>query len=178
MNATKRSRTGETMRPWQLTRFASSMCSPRTRARLPAILLCVFEDGGGLSTEEMQALARQFNLSETTFILPSTARAIRACEFSHPSYEMAFAGHPTLGTAHVCRALEVGRRFAGAGNAGGADTGARQRRSLDLDAPWARPRGNWTYRATPSLRRWDSRQPTSASGRSGSKRARNSWWCR
>ncbi len=36
--------------------------------------LCVFENGSGLSTEAMQALARQFNLSETTFILPSVAR--------------------------------------------------------------------------------------------------------
>ncbi len=34
------------------------------------------------------------------------------------------------------------------------------------------------YRATPSPRRWDLRQRTSVSGRCGSKRARNSWWCR
>ncbi len=94
--------------------------------------LCVFENGSGLSTEEMQALARQFNLSETTFILPSTRANARVRIFT-PGYEMAFAGHPTLGTAHVCRALEIGRRFAGAGNAGGSDTGARQRRSLDFE---------------------------------------------
>jgi PhzF family phenazine biosynthesis protein len=55
--------------------------------------LCVFESGDALDGGTMQALARQFNLSETTFILPS---------------EMAFAGHPTLGTAHVCRALGLG----------------------------------------------------------------------
>jgi trans-2,3-dihydro-3-hydroxyanthranilate isomerase len=69
--------------------------------------LCVFENGGGLSTEEMQALARQFNLSETTFILPSTGANARVRIFT-PAYEMAFAGHPTLGTAHVCRALKLG----------------------------------------------------------------------
>ena len=69
--------------------------------------LCVFENGGGLSTEEMQALARQFNLSETTFILPSTRADARVRIFT-PAYEMAFAGHPTLGTAHVCRALKLG----------------------------------------------------------------------
>jgi trans-2,3-dihydro-3-hydroxyanthranilate isomerase len=69
--------------------------------------LCVFENGGGLSTEEMQALARQFNLSETTFILPSTRANARVRIFT-PAYEMAFAGHPTLGTAHVCRALKLG----------------------------------------------------------------------
>ena len=69
--------------------------------------LCVFENGGGLSTDEMQALARQFNLSETTFILPSTRADARVRIFT-PTYEMAFAGHPTLGTAHVCRALKLG----------------------------------------------------------------------
>src|SRR5690348_4596574 len=52
----------------------------------------------------MQALARQFNLSETTFILPSERANARVRIFT-PAYEMAFAGHPTLGTAHVCRAL-------------------------------------------------------------------------
>jgi trans-2,3-dihydro-3-hydroxyanthranilate isomerase len=69
--------------------------------------LCVFENGGGLNSEEMQALARQFNLSETTFILPSTRASARVRIFT-PAYEMAFAGHPTLGTAHVCRALKLG----------------------------------------------------------------------
>jgi trans-2,3-dihydro-3-hydroxyanthranilate isomerase len=69
--------------------------------------LCVFENGGSLSTEQMQALARQFNLSETTFILPSTRANARVRIFT-PAYEMAFAGHPTLGTAHVCRALKWG----------------------------------------------------------------------
>ena len=52
----------------------------------------------------MQALARQFNLSETTFILPSEKATAHVRIFT-PSYEMPFAGHPTLGTAHVVRAL-------------------------------------------------------------------------
>jgi trans-2,3-dihydro-3-hydroxyanthranilate isomerase len=69
--------------------------------------LCVFENGGGISDEQMQALARQFNLSETTFILPSTRANARVRIFT-PNYEMAFAGHPTLGTAHICRALKLG----------------------------------------------------------------------
>jgi len=69
--------------------------------------LCVFENGDGLNTAQMQALARQFNLSETTFILPSTRANARVRIFT-PAYEMAFAGHPTLGTAHVCRALKLG----------------------------------------------------------------------
>jgi len=55
----------------------------------------------------MQALALQFNLSETTFIFPSKIAAARVRIFT-PAYEMPFAGHPTLGTAHVCRALGLG----------------------------------------------------------------------
>lgn len=69
--------------------------------------LCVFEAGQSLSTQTMQALARQFNLSETTFILPST-RANAHVRIFTPTYEMPFAGHPTLGTAFVCRALGLG----------------------------------------------------------------------
>jgi trans-2,3-dihydro-3-hydroxyanthranilate isomerase len=69
--------------------------------------LCVFENAAAFSTETMQALARQFNLSETTFILPSARAAARVRIFT-PNYEMPFAGHPTLGTAHVCRTLRLG----------------------------------------------------------------------
>ncbi len=69
--------------------------------------LCVFEDGSGLDTQTMQTLALQFNLSETTFILPST-RASAGVRIFTPKFEMQFAGHPTLGTAHICRALGRG----------------------------------------------------------------------
>ena len=64
--------------------------------------LCVFEDGTGLADEQMLALARQFNLSETTFLLASDHAHARVRVFA-PGYEMRFAGHPTLGTAHVLR---------------------------------------------------------------------------
>ena len=66
--------------------------------------LCVFEDGRGLDDATMQALALQFNLSETTFVLPSVRASARVRIFT-PTFEMPFAGHPTLGTAHVVRAL-------------------------------------------------------------------------
>ncbi len=69
--------------------------------------LCVFENGEAFDDQTMQALTRQFNLSETTFILPSSRASARVRIFT-PSYEMPFAGHPTLGTAHVCRALGLG----------------------------------------------------------------------
>ena len=69
--------------------------------------LCVFERAQTLDAARMQALALQFNLSETTFILPSERASARVRIFT-PGYEMPFAGHPTLGTAHVCRALGLG----------------------------------------------------------------------
>jgi trans-2,3-dihydro-3-hydroxyanthranilate isomerase len=69
--------------------------------------LAVFLDGRGLSTEQMQALAREMNLSETTFILPADAavekdRGVRVRIFTVRE-ELPFAGHPTLGTAFVLR---------------------------------------------------------------------------
>lgn len=76
-------------------------------ARLSGNPLCVIEDGSALDTAQMQSLARQFNLSETTFILPSKRAAAQVRIFT-PAYEMPFAGHPTLGTAHVARALGLG----------------------------------------------------------------------
>lgn len=66
--------------------------------------LCVFESGVGLGEAEMQALALQFNLSETTFIFPTDCATARVRIFT-PTFEMPFAGHPTLGTAHVVREL-------------------------------------------------------------------------
>jgi trans-2,3-dihydro-3-hydroxyanthranilate isomerase len=77
------------------------------RAPLSGNPLCVFERAQTLDAERMQALALQFNLSETTFILPSDRASARVRIFT-PAYEMRFAGHPTLGTAHVCRALGLG----------------------------------------------------------------------
>jgi len=71
--------------------------------------LCVFEHGAGLSDATMQALARQFNLSETTFLLPATQSGAHArVRIFTPGYEMPFAGHPTLGSAQVCRSLGIG----------------------------------------------------------------------
>jgi trans-2,3-dihydro-3-hydroxyanthranilate isomerase len=69
--------------------------------------LAVFADGRSLSDAEMQALAKETNLSETTFILPRDAatereRGVRVRIFT-TTEELPFAGHPTLGTAMVLR---------------------------------------------------------------------------
>src|SRR5579875_3918880 len=66
--------------------------------------LAVFHDGRGLTDIEMQALARETNLSETTFVLPSgdpdreRHEGVRVRVFTTQE-ELPFAGHPTLGTA-------------------------------------------------------------------------------
>ncbi len=73
--------------------------------RLAGNPLVVFEDARGLSDAAMQALALQFNLSETTFLLPSERATSRVRIFT-PANEMPFAGHPTLGSAYVVRALK------------------------------------------------------------------------
>lgn len=72
--------------------------------------LCVFEAAQDLSDAQMQAWARQFNLSESTFVtsLESTD-ASAAIRIFTASYEMPFAGHPTLGTAHVVADLLAGQ---------------------------------------------------------------------
>lgn len=64
--------------------------------------LAVLPDARGLDTAAMQAIAREFNLSETTFVLPADdpSHTCRVRIFT-PAREMAFAGHPTVGTAYV-----------------------------------------------------------------------------
>lgn len=67
--------------------------------------LAVFPDGSGLETATMQAIARELNLSETTFVLPAeTSAGTRRVRIFTPAAELPFAGHPTLGTAFVLAA--------------------------------------------------------------------------
>jgi trans-2,3-dihydro-3-hydroxyanthranilate isomerase len=87
-----------------MTTFAFRIVNVFAHEPLGGNPLCVFEDGSALDTATMQALALQFNLSETTFVLPSAAASARVRIFT-PTFEMPFAGHPTLGTAHVVRDL-------------------------------------------------------------------------
>jgi trans-2,3-dihydro-3-hydroxyanthranilate isomerase len=60
--------------------------------------LAVFTDGRELSSETMQRLARELNLSETVFVLPSQAEGDVRVRIFTPSSELPFAGHPVLGT--------------------------------------------------------------------------------
>jgi PhzF family phenazine biosynthesis protein len=109
--------------------------------------LCVFEDGSSLREADMQALALQFNLSETSFISPSQKADARVRIFS-PTYEMQFAGHPTLGTAHVVALLK----------------GRRDAVSLELNVgliPVARDGRLWELRANPVTSRTPKASPAS-----------------
>ena len=71
--------------------------------------VAVVLDGRSLSTTEMQRFATWTNLSETTFVVPTTdGRADYAVRIFTPTAEIPFAGHPTLGTCHAW--LEAGGR--------------------------------------------------------------------
>ena len=71
-----------------------------TDKRLAGNPLGVVFDGAGLTSEAMQAITRELNLSETVFVMqavnPSHAASLRIFT---PAYELPFAGHPTVGTA-------------------------------------------------------------------------------
>jgi trans-2,3-dihydro-3-hydroxyanthranilate isomerase len=74
-----------------------------TKTPLTGNPLAIFTDARGLDDSEMQALAREMNLSETTFILPrdpaTEAREGKKVRIFTVAEELPFAGHPTLGTA-------------------------------------------------------------------------------
>src|SRR6266487_3026835 len=74
-----------------------------TKTPLTGNPLAIFTDARGLSDQQMQALAREMNLSETTFILPRApeveAEKGKRVRIFTVEEELPFAGHPTLGTA-------------------------------------------------------------------------------
>jgi trans-2,3-dihydro-3-hydroxyanthranilate isomerase len=77
------------------------VCNVFTQDSFGGNPLAVVLDADGLSTEEMQAIARQFNYSETTFVLPPREHGDNEVRIFTPSTEVPFAGHPNIGTAFV-----------------------------------------------------------------------------
>ena len=70
--------------------------------------LAVFVSAGGLDERYMQKIAREMNLSETTFVMPSSdCEADFEVRIFTPTKELPFAGHPVIGTVHVLR--EIGK---------------------------------------------------------------------
>src|ERR1051326_3774745 len=115
--------TATSSQTWNKTAAApayNKFCMPTPRRRYPFIQydvfasepfagnpLAVYSDARGLSDDEMQAIAKEMNLSETTFVLPRDAavekqKGIRVRIFTVQE-ELPFAGHPTLGTAFFLR---------------------------------------------------------------------------
>lgn len=79
-----------------------------TKAPLEGNPVAVFLEGDDLSDREMQAIARELNLSETVFVFPpSRADCVARLRIFTPAAEMPFAGHPTLGT--VCALVRAER---------------------------------------------------------------------
>jgi trans-2,3-dihydro-3-hydroxyanthranilate isomerase len=98
---------GSVLRGRFMRKFSYITVDVFTAKKLQGNQLAVFTDARGLLDDEMQALAREMNLSETTFVIPRAAeveaeRGLKTRIFTVQS-ELPFAGHPTLGTAFVLR---------------------------------------------------------------------------
>src|ERR1043166_9746302 len=73
--------------------------------------LAVFPDAREIPADLMQPIAREFNYSETTFVLPPADPSHTAkVRIFTPGGELQFAGHPTVGTAHVLASIGGRRR--------------------------------------------------------------------
>ena len=85
-----------------MTLYAFETVDVFSERRFAGNPLAVFHDAAGLSASQMQSLAAELNLSETTFVLPpeNSAHSARVRIF-HRTGEMPFAGHPMVGTGYV-----------------------------------------------------------------------------
>jgi trans-2,3-dihydro-3-hydroxyanthranilate isomerase len=98
-------------------RFRCVQIDVFTSQRLQGNALSVFTDARGLTDAEMQALSREINLQETTFVFPRDHATEREqgvkVRIFLPDQEVPFAGHPTLGTAMVLRNLRLAKNKSG-----------------------------------------------------------------
>ena len=76
-------------------------CDVFTRQRFGGNQLAVIIDAGELNKLQMQQIAREFNFSETTFVLPPQKGHDWKVRIFTPTREVPFAGHPNIGTAFV-----------------------------------------------------------------------------
>lgn len=85
-------------------------CDVFTDVRFGGNPLAVLPDATGLSSVQMQQIAREFNFSESTFVLPSHGGHTRNVRIFTPTQEIPFAGHPNIGTAFVLSSIgEIGK---------------------------------------------------------------------
>ena len=88
-------------------RYAYAILDVFTQHRFGGNPLAVIMDARGLSSEQMQQIAREFGFSETTFVLPTSEPSqFREVRIFTPARELPFAGHPNIGTAFAL-ALDI-----------------------------------------------------------------------
>lgn len=91
-------------------RYRYYICDVFTDTRFGGNQLAVLPNAEGLSVEQMQKIAREFNFSESTFVFPAEKGNSRKVRIFTPTTELPFAGHPNIGTAFVLAASgEFGR---------------------------------------------------------------------
>ena len=144
-----------------MARFSFVTVDVFTEKRFGGNPLAVFPDARGLSDTDMQALAAEFNLSETTFVLPpdDLANTARVRIFNRRS-EMPFAGHPNVGTGWVL--AQQGRAARTASCALRRSPGWSRSRSAkqSLSQPRSRCRSDRRCRSSWSRRASASRRAT------------------
>lgn len=87
-----------------MARFRYAVADVFTSTPLAGNQLAVFTDARDIPEDELQPIAKEMNLSETTFVYPPEADGHVRMRIFTPSAELPFAGHPTLGTAFVLAA--------------------------------------------------------------------------
>jgi len=81
------------------------LCDVFTDRRFGGNQLAVLPEAEGLSDQQMQQIAREFNFSESTFVLPAEEGHTRRVRIFTPTTEVPFAGHPNVGTAFVLASM-------------------------------------------------------------------------
>ena len=76
-------------------------CDVFTAEKFSGNQLAVFPHAQGLSENNMQDIAREFNFSETSFVFPPQRNGTRKVRIYTPTTEVPFAGHPNIGTAFI-----------------------------------------------------------------------------
>jgi trans-2,3-dihydro-3-hydroxyanthranilate isomerase len=85
----------------RIVKYHYYICDVFTETRFGGNQLAVLPQADGLSAQQMQQIAREFNFSETTFVFPAKAGHTRHVRIFTPVREIPFAGHPNVGTAFV-----------------------------------------------------------------------------
>lgn len=93
--------TGESQLNRSTMKYAFYTCDVFTGNPFGGNPLAVLPEAEGLSDAQMQQIAREFNFSETTFVLPARTALTRRVRIFTPIEELPFAGHPNIGTAFV-----------------------------------------------------------------------------